>query len=65
VLRGIFGPKRDEVTGEWRKLHNEKINNIYCSPTIVWVIKSKEIRWAGHVASMGRKRRVKGFDKKT
>jgi len=52
VLRRIFGPKRDEVTGEWRKLHNEELNNLYSSPNIVWVIKSRRMRWAGHVAHM-------------
>ena len=54
VLRRIFGAKRDEVTGEWRKLHNEELNDLYCSPNIVRVIKSRRMRWAGHVASMGR-----------
>jgi len=49
ALRGILGPKRDEVTGEWRKLHNEELNDLYCSPNIVWVIKWKQMRWAGHV----------------
>jgi len=58
VLRRIFGPKRDEVTGEWRKLHNEDLYNLYCSPNIVWVIKSKRMRWAGHVARMGERRGV-------
>jgi len=53
VLRRIFGPKRDEVTGEWRKLHNKELNDVYCSPIIVQVIKSRRIRWAGHVARMG------------
>ena len=53
VLRGIFGAKRDEVTGEWRKLHNEELNDLYCSPNIVRVIKSRRIRWAGHVACNG------------
>jgi len=53
VLRGIFGSKRDEVTGEWRKLHNEELNDLYCSPNIVQVLKSRRIRWAGHVARMG------------
>jgi hypothetical protein len=52
VLRRIFGPKRDEVTGEWRKLHNKELNNLYCSPNIVRVIKSRRMRWAGHVAHM-------------
>jgi hypothetical protein len=54
VLRGIFGAKRDEVPGEWRKLHNEELHDLYCSPTVVRVIKSRTIRWAGHVARMGR-----------
>jgi hypothetical protein len=53
VLRRIFGPKRDEVTGEWRKLHNVELNNLYSSPNIVRVIKSRRMRWAGHVARMG------------
>jgi hypothetical protein len=53
VLRRIFGPKREEVTGEWRKLHNEELNNLYSSPKIVRVIKSRRMRWAGHVARMG------------
>jgi hypothetical protein len=52
VLRRIFGPEKDEVTGEWRKLHNEGFNDLYCSPTIVWVIKSKRIRWVRYVAHM-------------
>ena len=47
VLRRIFGPKRDEITGEWRKLHNEELNNLYSSPNIARVIKSRRIRWAG------------------
>jgi hypothetical protein len=50
VLRRIFGPKRDEVTGEWRKLHNEELHDLYSSPTIVRVIKSRRMRWVGHVA---------------
>jgi len=49
VLRRIFGTKRDEVTGEWRKLHNEELNHPYSSPNIVRVIKSRRMRWAGHV----------------
>jgi hypothetical protein len=56
VLRRIFGPKRDEVTGEWRKLHNEDIHNLYSSPSIIRIIKSRRMRWAGHVARMGEKR---------
>jgi hypothetical protein len=53
VLRRIFGPKRDEVTGEWRRLHNEELNDLYSSPNIIPVIKSRRMRWAGHVARMG------------
>jgi hypothetical protein len=56
VLRRIFEPKRDEVTGEWRKLHNEELNDLYCSPNIVRVIKPRRIRWEGHVAHMGDRR---------
>ena len=52
VLRRIFGPKRDGVTGEWRKLHNEELNELYSSPNIVRVIKSRRLKWAGHVARM-------------
>jgi hypothetical protein len=55
VLRIIFGFKRDNVTGEWRKLHNEELNYLYCSPNIVRVIKSRRMRWVGHVARMGRR----------
>jgi len=58
VLRRIFGPRRDEVTGEWRRLHNEEINDLYCSPNIVRVIKWRIMRWAGHVARMGEDRGV-------
>jgi acyl-coenzyme A synthetase/AMP-(fatty) acid ligase len=54
VLRRIFGPKRDEVTGEWRKLYNEEITDLYTSPTAVRLIKSRGMKWAGHVARMGR-----------
>jgi len=53
ALRRIFGPRRDEVMGEWRRLHKEELNDLYCSPNIVRVIKSRRIRWAGHVAHMG------------
>ena len=58
VLRRIFGPKRDGVTGEWRKLHNEELNDLYSSPNIVRVIKSRRMRWAGHVARMEERRVV-------
>jgi len=58
VLRIIFGSRRDEVTREWRKLHNEELNDLYCSPNIGWVIKSRRMRWAGHVARMGERRGV-------
>ena len=62
VLRRVFGPKRDEVTGEWRKLHNEELNGLYCSPYIGRVIKSRGMRWAGHVAGLGGvERRIQGF----
>jgi hypothetical protein len=58
VLRRIFGPKRDEVTGEWRKLHNEELRDLYSSPSIIRIIKSRRMRWAGHVARMGEKRKA-------
>ena len=58
VLRRIFGPRRDEVTGDWRRLLNEEINVLYSSPNIVRVIKSRRMRWAGHVTRMGEKRGV-------
>jgi hypothetical protein len=55
VLRRIFGPKRNEVTGEWRKLHNEELHNLYSSPDIIRQVKSRRMRWAGHV---GEERKV-------
>jgi hypothetical protein len=63
VLRRLFGPKRDEVTGEWRILHNEDLNDLYTSPNTFRVIKSR-IRWAGHVARMG-ERCIQGFGGET
>ena len=66
VLRRIFGRRRDEVTGEWRRLHNEELNDSYSSPNIVRVIKSRRMRWAGHVAHMGEERGVyRVFDGET
>jgi hypothetical protein len=58
VLRRIFGPKRDEVTREWRKLHNEELHDLYSSPSIIRIIKSRGMRWAGHVAQIEEKRNV-------
>jgi hypothetical protein len=58
VLRGIFGPKRDEVTGQWRKLDSGELHNLYSSPDIIRQIKSRRMRWAGHVARMGEGRHV-------
>jgi hypothetical protein len=55
VLRRILGPKRDEVTGEWRRLHNKELYDLYSSPYTIRVIKSRKLRWAGHVAHMGRR----------
>jgi hypothetical protein len=55
VLRRILGPKRDEVTGEWKKLHNEELHDLYSSPRIIRIIKSRRMRWAGLVARMGRR----------
>jgi len=61
VLRRIFGPKRDELRGEWRKLHIEELNDLYSSPNIFRVIKSRRMSWAGHVARMGRGEVYTGF----
>jgi hypothetical protein len=58
VLRGVLGPKRDGETGGWRKLHNEELHNLYSSPSIIRIIKSRRMRWAGHVAQMGEKKNV-------
>jgi hypothetical protein len=58
VLRGVFGPTRDEVTGEWRKLYNGELHNLYSSPDIIRQSKSRRMRWAGHVARMGQGRNV-------
>jgi hypothetical protein len=58
VLKGVFGPKRDEVIGGWRKLHNEELHKLYGLPTIIRIIKSRRMRWAGHVARMGQKRNI-------
>ena len=58
MLRKVFGPKRDEVTGEWRKLHNEELSDLYSLPNIVGVVKSRRVRWEGHVARMGEGRGV-------
>jgi len=58
VLRRIFGPRRDEITGKWRRLHNEELNDLNSSPNIVRVIKSRRMRWAGHVACMGEEKRM-------
>jgi hypothetical protein len=58
VLRRIFGPKRDEVTGDWRKLHNEELHNLYSFPDIIRQVKSRRMWWAGHVARVGEKRKV-------
>jgi hypothetical protein len=61
VLRRVFGLKRDEVTGEWRKLHNEELRDLYSSPSIIRIIKSRRIRWAGHVARIGEKRNAYNY----
>jgi len=61
LLRRIFGPRRDEVTGEWRRLHNEELNDLYCSPNILRMIKSRRMRLAGHVARVGKERGIYRF----
>jgi len=65
VLRRVFEPKRDEVTGEWRKLHNEELTDLYSLPNIVRVVKSRKMRWAGHVARMWGERCAQGSSGET
>jgi hypothetical protein len=65
VFKRIFGPRRYEVTGEWRGLHNEELNDLYCSPNIVRVIKWRRMRWAGHVTRMDEERGLKGIGGET
>jgi len=65
-MRRVFGSKTDEVTGEWRKLHNKELNDLYCSPNIVRVIRSRIMRWVGHVARMGGEEScIQGFGEET
>jgi len=61
VWRRVFGPKRDEVTGEWKKLHNKELSVLYSLPNIVWVVKPRRMIWAGHVVRMGERRVVHSF----
>jgi hypothetical protein len=61
VLRRIFGPKKDEASGEWKKLHNEELHDLYSSPSIIRIMKARRMRWAGHVARMGEKRNAYGL----
>jgi len=61
VLRRVFGPKRDQVTGKWRKLHNEELSDLYSLPNILWVVKSRRMSFARHVARMGRGELCTGF----
>jgi hypothetical protein len=61
VLRRIFGSKRDEVIGRWRKLHNEELHNLYSSPSIIRINRSRKMRWTGHVARMAEKRNAYGL----
>jgi hypothetical protein len=61
VLRRIFGPKGDEMLGSWRKLYNEELHNLYCSPGLITMMKSRRMRWAGHLVNMGRRGMYVGF----
>jgi hypothetical protein len=61
VLRRVFGPKRDEVAGGWREMHNEDLHNSYSSPSIIRIMKSRRMKWAGHVAPMGESRNACSF----
>jgi hypothetical protein len=61
VLRRIYGPRREEVTGRWRKLHNKEFGDLYSSPTIIRIFKSIRMRWTGHIARMGEKRNAYGL----
>jgi hypothetical protein len=65
VLRRTFGPKREEVAGDWRRLHNEELHNLYTSPNIIGIIKSRRMALAGHVARMGEETCIQNFDRKT
>jgi hypothetical protein len=64
VLRGIFGPEREEVAGSWRKLHNEELHNFYASPNIIYLMKSRWMICIGHVARMGHEKRLQNFSRK-
>jgi hypothetical protein len=64
VLRKIFGSKREEITGDWNKLYNEELHDLYSSPDIFWAIKSRRLRWAGHVTHIGKKQCIQGLVRK-